>query len=69
VRHPIYSGGTLFFVGFGVAFSPWALGLALVLVVVWGLKAVVEERFLRMCYPGYSEYAARTRHRLVPFVY
>ena len=69
VRHPIYSGGVLFFVGFGLAFSPWALGLALLLAAVWGSKAVVEERFLRARYPGYADYAARTRYRLVPFVY
>jgi protein-S-isoprenylcysteine O-methyltransferase Ste14 len=30
---------------------------------------VVEERFLRARYPGYAEYAARTRYRLFPFVY
>ena len=69
VRHPIYSGGVLFFVGFGLAFSPWAVGLALLLAAVWGLKAVVEERFLRTRYPGYVEYAARTRYRLFPLVY
>ena len=69
VRHPIYSGGALFFVGYGLAFSPWAFALALVLTVVWGLKARVEERFLRARYPGYAEYSSRTRHRLVPFVY
>jgi protein-S-isoprenylcysteine O-methyltransferase Ste14 len=69
VRHPIYSGGVLFFVGYGLAFSPWALALALLLAVVWGLKAIVEERFLGAQYPGYREYTARTRYRLVPFVY
>jgi protein-S-isoprenylcysteine O-methyltransferase Ste14 len=69
VRHPIYAGGALFFAGYGLAFSPWALALALVLTVVWGLKARVEERFLADAYPGYAEYCERTRYRLVPFVY
>jgi protein-S-isoprenylcysteine O-methyltransferase Ste14 len=69
VRHPIYSGGVLFFVGFGLAFSPWALAGALTLAVVWGLKSIVEERFLAAHYPGYSAYCARTRYRLVPLVY
>src|SRR5262245_20060306 len=69
VRHPIYSGGFLFFVGYGLAFSPWALVLAVALAVVWGLKAVVEERFLEAQFPGYAEYAARTPYRLIPFVY
>ena len=69
VRHPIYSGGVLFFVGYGLAFSPWALALAAVLAIVWGLKAVVEERFLSVRYPEYAEYCTRTRYRLVPLVY
>jgi len=69
VRHPIYAGGALFFVGYGIAFSPWALAVALALTVVWGLKAQVEERFLMARYQGYTEYCSRTRYRLVPFVY
>lgn len=69
VRHPIYSGGLLFLGGFALAFSPWALALTAVLGVVWALKAVVEERYLVVRHPGYADYAARTRFRLVPFVY
>jgi protein-S-isoprenylcysteine O-methyltransferase Ste14 len=69
VRHPIYAGGILFFVGYGLAFSPWALAVAVVLAVVWGLKAIVEERFLVAQYPGYAEYMTRVPYRLVPFVY
>jgi protein-S-isoprenylcysteine O-methyltransferase Ste14 len=69
VRHPIYSGGILFFAGYGLAFSPWALVLAFALGAVWALKASVEERFLVERHPGYSDYSSRTRFRLVPFVY
>lgn len=69
VRHPIYSGGVLFVVGYGLAFSPWALALAVLLAIVWGLKSIVEERFLSLQYPAYAEYCTRTRYRLVPFVY
>ncbi len=65
VRHPIYSGGVLFFAGFSLAFSPWALAVAVVLAVVWGLKARVEERFLQQRYPGYDRYMASTRYRAV----
>jgi protein-S-isoprenylcysteine O-methyltransferase Ste14 len=39
VRHPIYSGGTLFFVGISFALSPAALVPTGVLAIVWGLKA------------------------------
>ncbi len=69
VRHPIYTGGMLFFAGLSLAFSPAGLILTTVLAVVWALKAQVEERFLRAADPAYGEYCARTRFRLVPFVY
>jgi protein-S-isoprenylcysteine O-methyltransferase Ste14 len=69
VRHPIYSGGTLFFVGVSLALSPAALAVTGVLVFVWALKARVEEDFLRAADPGYAAYCERTRFRLVPYVY
>jgi protein-S-isoprenylcysteine O-methyltransferase Ste14 len=69
VRHPIYAAGGLFLVGFSVVFSPTALVLTAVLLVVWGFKARVEERFLLEALPSYAGYMERTRYRLVPFVY
>lgn len=69
VRHPIYSGGLLFATGISLALSPWALVATGALAVVWALKARVEERLLLARYPDYAEYCARTRYRLVPFVY
>jgi protein-S-isoprenylcysteine O-methyltransferase Ste14 len=69
VRHPVYSGGLLFVPGISLALSPWALVATCALAVVWALKARVEERFLVERYPGYADYAARTRYRLVPYVY
>lgn len=69
VRHPVYSGGVLFFVGISLALSPWALIGAAGLALLWALKAKVEERFLVERYPGYAGYRERTRYRLVPFVY
>jgi protein-S-isoprenylcysteine O-methyltransferase Ste14 len=69
VRHPVYAGGILFASGISLALSPWALVPTLVLAVVWALKASVEERFLAARYPGYEAYRARTRYRLLPYVY
>jgi protein-S-isoprenylcysteine O-methyltransferase Ste14 len=46
-----------------------ALALTGILLVVWGLKARVEERFLLEALPGYGDYMERTRYRLVPHVY
>ena len=69
VRHPVYSGGLVFLTGIALAYSPLVLVPTAALAVTWGLKARVEERFLRAAYPEYDAYAARTRSRLVPFVY
>ena len=69
VRHPVYTGGILFAAGIALALSPWALVPTAFLSVVWALKARVEERFLAERYPGYGEYRARTRYRLIPYVY
>ena len=69
VRHPIYSGATLFFVGISLALSPAALAVTGVLAIVWALKAQVEERFLRSSDLGYAAYCERTPARLIPFVY
>ena len=69
VRHPIYLGGLLLLAGLSLLMSPWALVVTGVLGVLWGLKADVEERFLRAHYPQYADYCRRTRYRLVPFVY
>jgi len=69
VRHPIYSGGALFFGGVSLALSPAALVVTGVLAIVWALKAQVEERFLLAADPAYAAYCRRTVYRLVPFVY
>lgn len=70
VRHPMYSGMVLFFTGVPLLLGSW-WGLVMVPVVV-GLFAVrigIEERTLREGLPGYVDYAARVRYRLVPGVW
>jgi protein-S-isoprenylcysteine O-methyltransferase Ste14 len=69
VRHPIYSAGLLFFVGYSLCASVPALVVTGALAVVWGLKARVEERLLATRYPAYEAYTSRVRFRLVPLVY
>lgn len=69
VRHPVYSGGLVFFLGYSLFAGPLALVGTAALAAVWGLKARVEERFLRERYADYGAYSARVRYRLVPLVY
>jgi protein-S-isoprenylcysteine O-methyltransferase Ste14 len=66
VRHPVYAGGLLFFLGFSLFASVPALALTGVLTVVWWLKSSAEERRLERHYPGYAGYRRRVPHRFVP---
>ena len=69
VRHPIYAGGLLFFLGWSLFAGPVSLALTALLAVLWAGKTGVEERYLRETHPGYAGYASRVRFRLVPGVY
>jgi protein-S-isoprenylcysteine O-methyltransferase len=69
VRHPIYSGGILVFVGFSLRFSWVGVFLALGLGVLWAAKARVEERYLAARFAEYDAYRRRVRRRLLPLVY
>jgi protein-S-isoprenylcysteine O-methyltransferase Ste14 len=69
VRHPIYTGGMGFLLGYSLLTSVPALVLTACLSILWALKLRVEERLLAMVYPGYPAYCRRVRRRLVPFVY
>ena len=69
VRHPMYSGGILFFGGWSLYAGPVALILTAALVALWAGKTAVEERHLRDVYPAYAEYETRVQSRLVPGLY
>jgi len=66
VRHPIYGGGILFFLGVSLASGVAALAATIALALVWELKSRVEERWLG---PGYAAYRERVRRRLIPGIY
>jgi protein-S-isoprenylcysteine O-methyltransferase Ste14 len=70
VRHPMYAGVIPYFLGVPLLLGSW-LGLALVplLIVVLGIRTVLEERTLRAELEGYNDYAAEVRYRLVPYIW
>ena len=70
VRHPMYAGGLLLFLGTSLLLGSW-YGLLLVLVMIPGLtvRAVLEERVLREELPGYDTYMAQVTYRLIPYVW
>jgi len=70
VRHPMYAGGLLLFLGTPLLLGSW-YGLLLVLVFTPGgaVRAVLEERVLREELPGYDAYMAEVKYSLIPYVW
>ena len=70
VRHPMYAGGLLLFLGTPLLLGSW-YGLLLVVVMMPGLavRAILEERVLREELPGYAAYMAQVKYRLIPYVW
>jgi len=70
VRHPGYAAAIAMFVGIPLALASWwgllPAGLAIALLVV---RTGLEDRLLQAELFGYSDYAGRTRHRLVPGIW
>jgi protein-S-isoprenylcysteine O-methyltransferase Ste14 len=70
VRHPMYSGAILYFLGFALLLgSWWAVAIAVSIIVLFGVRAVWEEDTLKRELDGYAAYAARVRYRLIPGVW
>jgi len=67
VRHPMYSGTVLFFVGAPLLLgSWWGVAMAPLFAVLFAIRARIEERALIAGLPDYADYAARVRYRLLP---
>jgi protein-S-isoprenylcysteine O-methyltransferase Ste14 len=70
VRHPMYSSVMLFFFGAPLLVgSWWGVLMAPLFAVLFAVRAGIEERALVAGLPGYADYAARVRYRLVPGVW
>ncbi len=70
VRHPMYFGGLLIFVGIPLSLGSWwgLFGVPLFMPAgVW--RIFDEENLLAKNLPGYLEYKSKVRHRLIPFVW
>jgi protein-S-isoprenylcysteine O-methyltransferase Ste14 len=67
VRHPMYVGAILMFPATGLMFGSvvaLAIGVLLAILFVW--RTAKEDEVLRHELPGYEEFAAVTRYRLLP---
>jgi protein-S-isoprenylcysteine O-methyltransferase Ste14 len=70
VRHPMYLGVILLFLGMPVALgSWWALLPGIVIAALFVLRTAKEDPMLREELPGYTEYARHVGYRLVPGIW
>jgi protein-S-isoprenylcysteine O-methyltransferase Ste14 len=70
VRHPMYAGALVLLAGIPLALgSLWGLLVLVPFAAVIAWRLLDEEAFLRQQLPGYAAYCAKTRYRLIPFVW
>jgi protein-S-isoprenylcysteine O-methyltransferase Ste14 len=69
VRHPMYAGGLLYLLGMPLALGSWGLlvFVAMLPALIWRL--LDQEKFLAKNLPGYLEYRAGVRCRLIPKIF
>ncbi len=69
VRHPIYTGVILGFLGLAVkGANPLAVLLAAALIPFFYAKSGYEERLLVERFPDYADYQRTVPHRLIPWL-
>jgi protein-S-isoprenylcysteine O-methyltransferase Ste14 len=70
VRHPMYLGGLILFLGIPFSLGSWWGLLGVLIFLPAGIWRIFEEEiFLVKNLPGYSEYQNKVKHRLLPFVW
>lgn len=67
LRHPMYAGALVLFGGAPLALgSWWGLLTLLPVAAILAIRLIDEEKYLARNLPGYTEYCARVRYRLIP---
>jgi protein-S-isoprenylcysteine O-methyltransferase Ste14 len=70
MRHPGYAGALVFELFAPIALGSWWAAIpSFVGVVALVVRTALEDRALQAELPGYPEYSARTRYRLVPGIW
>jgi protein-S-isoprenylcysteine O-methyltransferase Ste14 len=70
VRHPMYLGGLLLFIGTPMLLgSAYGVVIGLLLTFLLVFRIVGEEKMLNNELEGYSAYKKRVRYRLLPFIW
>jgi protein-S-isoprenylcysteine O-methyltransferase Ste14 len=70
VRHPMYSGAILFFIGMPLLLgSLWGLIASPLLILMFAVRITIEESTLRAGLEGYTDYTSQVRYRLLPGIW
>jgi len=70
VRHPLYGGGSLGWIGVSMWLGSYAAALLTIVPIgTIALRILFEERFLRRELQGYDAYSEKVRYRLIPFLW
>ena len=70
VRHPMYVGLIVLYASMALILgSMWALALDALITILLLWRTALEEEALRRELPGYEEYTAVTRYRLMPGIW
>ncbi len=70
VRHPMYAGGILIYLGIPLWLGSYATtAVSAIAVAALLVRILLEERFLRQTLPGYAAYEQRVRYRLIPLLW
>ncbi|WP_081357558.1 methyltransferase family protein [Neomoorella thermoacetica] len=70
VRHPMYLGGVLLFVGTPLLLgSKYGVIIGLLMALLLAGRIIGEERMLANELEGYIEYKKKVKYRLIPYVW
>jgi protein-S-isoprenylcysteine O-methyltransferase Ste14 len=70
VRHPLYASTLIYLPGSALVLGSWyGLAASVVFLGLIVFRTAMEDRELQRGLAGYTEYAARVRYRLIPFIW
>lgn len=70
VRHPAYLGSIVQALGFPLLFgSTWSILPVCILIILFLTRTFLEDKTLKNELKGYSGYCAKTRYKIIPFVW
>jgi len=70
VRHPMYLGGILLFIGTPMLLgSQYGIAIGLAMLLLLAGRIIGEEKLLMKDLEGYAEYKTKVKYRLIPFIW